>query len=160
PPPRSGRLSFRRHPKAEIGALQVIGFLRHLNHELKGPCALPWDLLNTHRAQRTKQFVDGVDPLYLFFLPAYAPELKPVEYAWHYLKMNRLAKRPTFEIAELTALTHGHARSLQCNEPMFRFFRRLRPLSLRLSLGITYAGINGWLRASLLWRVVDFSATP
>jgi len=126
------RLYFRLHPKADIGALQVIGFLRHLNQELKGPCVLLWDRLNAHRAKRTRQFVDGVDHLHPFFLPAYAPELNPVEYAWGYLKMNPLANRPAFETAELAALTHRHARSLQRNEPLLRSFLRHSPLFLRL----------------------------
>jgi transposase len=126
------RLSFRLHPKAEIGALPVIGFLRPLNQELKGPCVLLWDRLNAHRAKRTTQFVDRVDHLHPFFLPAYAPELNPVEYAWAYLKMNPLANRPAFETAELAALTHRHARSLQRNEPLLRSFLRHSPLFLHL----------------------------
>ena len=83
PPRRDGaRLYFRLHPQAEIGTAQVIGFLRHLNQELKGPCVLLWDRLNAHRAKRTAQFVASVQHLHTFFLPAYAPELNPVEYAW------------------------------------------------------------------------------
>lgn len=126
------RLYFRLHPKADIGALQVIGFLRHLNQELKGPCVLLWDRLNAHRAKRTTQFVDDVDHLHPFFLPAYAPELNPVEYAWGYLKMNPLANRPAFETEELAAMTHRHARSLQRNESLLRSFLRHSPLFLRL----------------------------
>ena len=126
------RLYFRLHPKAEIDALRVIGFLRPLNQELNAPCVLLWDRLNAHRAKRTAQFVEGVDHLHTFFLPAYAPELNPVEYAWGYLKMNPLANRPAFETKELAALTHRHARSLQSNEPLLRSFLRHSPLFLRL----------------------------
>jgi transposase len=126
------RLYFRLHPKAEIGTRQVIGFLRQLNQELKGPCVLVWDRLNAHRAKRTAQFVASVHHLHTFFLPAYAPELNPVEYAWGYLKMNPLANRPTFETTELAALTHRHARALQSNEPLLRSFLRHSPLFLRL----------------------------
>ena len=74
----------------------------------------------------------GVGHLHTFFLPAYAPELNPVEYAWSYLKMNPLANWPTFEIAELAALTHRHARSLQRDELLLRSFLRHSPLFLRL----------------------------
>ena len=126
------RLYFRLHPQAEIGAAQVIGFLRHLNQELKGPWVLVWDRLNAHRAKRTAQFVESVYHLHTFFLPAYAPELNPVEYAWSYLKMNPLANRPAFETAELAAMTHRHARALQRDEPLLRSFLRHSPLFLRL----------------------------
>jgi putative transposase len=126
------RLYFRLHPKAEIGTRQVIGFPRHLNQELHRPWWLLWDRLNAHRVKRTAQLVEGVDHLHPFFLPAYAPELNPVEYACGYLKMNPLANRPTFETAELAALTHRHARAVQSNELLLRSFLRHSPLFLRL----------------------------
>ena len=133
PPRRDGaRFYFRLHPQAEIGALRVIGFLRHLNQELKGPCVLVWDRLNAHRAKRTSQFVASIGRLHTYFLPAYAPELNPVEYAWGYLKMNPLANRPTFEAAELAAITHRHARTMQRDETLLRSFLRHSPLFLRL----------------------------
>jgi transposase len=126
------RLYFRLHPNAEIGTRQVIGFLRHLNQELKGPGVLVWDRLNAHRAKRTAQFVADADHLYPFFLPAYAPELNPVEYAWGYLKMNPLANWPAFEVEDLAAITHRHARALQTNEALLRSFLRHSPLLLHL----------------------------
>jgi len=126
------RLYFRLHPQAEIGARPVIGFLRHLNQELKGPCVLLWDRLNAHRAKRTRRFVEGVDHLHPLFLPAYAPELNPVEYAWSYLKMNPLANWPALEVEDLAAMTHRHARALQTNESLLRSFLRHSPLFLRL----------------------------
>jgi transposase len=132
--PRRDRvqLYFRLHPKTEVRARQVIAFLHQLNQELKGPCVLVWDRLNAHRAKRTAQFVASVHHLHTFFLPAYAPELNPVEYAWGYLKMNPLANRPTFESDELAALTRRHTRALQRDEPLLRSFLHHRPLFLRL----------------------------
>ncbi len=126
------RLYFRLHANAEVGARQVIGFLRHLDKELKGPCVLLWDRLNAHRAKRTRQFVEASGHLHPVFLPAYAPELNPVEYAWGYLKMNPLANWPAFEIEDLAAVTHRHARALQTKESLLRSFLRHSPLFLRL----------------------------
>jgi transposase len=134
PPRRDGvRLYFRLHPHAEIRAPQIIGFLRHLNQELQGPCVLVWDRLNAHRAQRTAQFVASLHHLHTFFLPAYAPELNPVECAWSYLKMNPLANRPAFETEELAAMTRRSTRALQRNEPLLRSFLKHSPLFLRLT---------------------------
>lgn len=126
------RLYFRLHSNAEIGARQVIGFLRHLDQELKGPCVLLWDRLNAHRAKRTRRFVESAAHLHPFFLPAYAPELNPVEYAWSYLKMNPLANWPAFKVEDLAAMAHRHARALQTNEALLRSFLRHSPLFLRL----------------------------
>jgi transposase len=133
PPRRDGaRLYFRLHPQAEIDTARVIGFLRHLNQELNGPCVLIWDRLNAHRAKRTAQFVASVHQMHTFFLPAYAPELNPVEYAWSYLKMNPLANRPAFETKELADMTRRSTRATQRNEPLLRSFLRHSPLFLRL----------------------------
>ena len=132
-PRRDGaRLYFRLHPQAEIGTARVLDFLRHLNQELQGPCVLVWDRLNAHRAKRTAQFVASLHHLHPFFLPAYAPELNPVEYAWSYLKMNPLANRPAFDTDELAAMTRRSTRALQRNEPLLRSFLRHSPLFLRL----------------------------
>ena len=127
------RLYFRLHPQTDISRDQVIAFLGHLNQELQGPTILVWDRLHAHRAKRTTQFVARLRHLQTFFLPAYAPELNPVEYAWGYLKMNPFANRPTFEIAQLTALTRRHTRLLQRNEPLLRSFLHHSPLFLRLT---------------------------
>jgi transposase len=133
PPRRDGaRLYFRLHPQTEISTVRVIGFLRHLNQELAGPCVLVWDRLNAHRARRTTQFVASIHQMHTFFLPAYAPELNPVEYAWSYLKMNPLANRPAFETEELAAMARRSTRALQRNEPLLRSFLRHSPLFLRL----------------------------
>jgi hypothetical protein len=51
-------------------------------------------------------------------LPAYAPELNPVECAWSYLKMNPLANRPAFDTDWLAAMTRRSTRALQRNEPL------------------------------------------
>ena len=126
------RLYFRLHPHAEIRSQQIIDFLRYLNQELRGPCLLIWDRLNAHRAKRTTQFVARLHHLHTFFLPAYAPELNPVEYAWGYLKMNPLANRPTFQTEELATMTRRSTRALQRNEPLLRSFLRHSPLFLRL----------------------------
>jgi hypothetical protein len=129
------RLYSRLHPKAEIGARQVAGLLRQLNQELKQPCVLVWDCLNAHRAKRTRQFAEDSNSLHPFFLPANAPELNPVKYAWGYLKMNPLANQPTFEIEKLAAPAHRHTRSLQSNGLLLRSFPRHSPLFLRPRLG-------------------------
>ena len=47
------------------------------------------------------------------FLPAYAPDLNPIEYAWCYLKMNPLANSPHFDLPALTHTTRRQARSPQ-----------------------------------------------
>ena len=127
------RLYFRLYPNANIQAPHVIGFLRYLDQELQGSWLLVWDRLNAHRAKITAQWIATRKTLRTVFLPAYAPELNPVEYAWGYLKMNPLANLAFAETQQLARATHRHARSLQKKQTLLRSFIRHSPLSLRLT---------------------------
>ena len=55
--------------------------------QLDAPIVLVWDNLNVHKVPELKQFIeDHADWLTVFYLPAYAPELNPVEGVWSHLK--------------------------------------------------------------------------
>jgi len=47
--------------------------------------------------------------------------------------MNPLANWPAFQIEDLAAMTHRHARALRTNESLLRSFLCHSPLFLRLS---------------------------
>jgi transposase len=104
---------FRLHPNADIHTQQVISFLRHMDRELNGPWLLLWDRLNAHRARQTMQFLPSRSDPRPYFLPAYAPDLNQIEYAWYYLKMNPLANSPHFDLPALTDTTRRQARAPQ-----------------------------------------------
>jgi len=81
---------FRVFPGA-IRAPQVVEFLTHLLRHLKGPVLVIWDGLPVHRSGTVKDFVaEQRGRLQLERLPAYAPELNPVEYLWGYWKQHEL----------------------------------------------------------------------
>ena len=70
---------------------QVIQFLQHLLRHLPGQWRAIWDGLPTHRSRRVRAFVaEQGGRLELEFLPAYAPELNPVEDLWGYGKDHEL----------------------------------------------------------------------
>jgi transposase len=74
-----------------IGSLEVIDFLKHLRRYLSGALLIIWDGLQSHRSKLVKQFVATQHGMIeLEFLPAYAPELNPVEYLWGYWKLREL----------------------------------------------------------------------
>jgi transposase len=124
------RFYFRLHPNADIHAGQVISFLRSLDRELHGPWLLLWDRLNAHRARRTTQFLVSRSYPQAYFLPAYAPDLNPIEYAWCHLKMNPLANSPHFDLPALTRTTRRHARALQRKPDLLGSFLSHSPLFL------------------------------
>ncbi len=81
---------FRLFP-GSIRAPQVVEFLAHLLRHVRGKMLVIWDGLPVHRSRLVKQFVAGQDArLQLERLPAYAPELNPVEYLWGYWKQHEL----------------------------------------------------------------------
>jgi transposase len=74
-----------------IKSPQVIDFLKALLRHLPGPLLILWDGAAIHRSKAVKEFVATTDGrLMLAGLPAYAPELNPVEYLWAHLKEHEI----------------------------------------------------------------------
>lgn len=81
---------FRLFPGA-IRAPQVLQFLEHLLRHLPGKLLVIWDGLPSHRSRAVRAFVTAQQGrLTLEFLPAYAPELNPVEFLWGHWKQHEL----------------------------------------------------------------------
>ena len=93
-----------------IRAPQVVGFLAHLLRQLPGRLQVIWDRSKTHRSRLVGEFVAGQrGRLALDYLPAYAPELNPVEYIWGYWKHHELNELPNFCPHDFSQLSY-HAR--------------------------------------------------
>ena len=81
---------FRLFPGA-IRSPQIIEFLAHLLRHVPGKLLIVWDGLPAHRSRAVWDFVQQQrGRLWLEFLPAYAPELNPVEYLWSHWKQHEL----------------------------------------------------------------------
>jgi hypothetical protein len=62
---------------------QVVEFLAHLVQQLAGPLLIVWDRFPAHRSRLVAELVEFLEgQIVLEYLPAYAPELNPVEYLW------------------------------------------------------------------------------
>jgi transposase len=81
---------FRLFPGA-IRSPQIIEFLSHLLRHIPGKLLIVWDGLPGHRSRITWEFIrQQRGRLWVEFLPAYAPELNPVEYLWSHWKQHEL----------------------------------------------------------------------
>ena len=82
------------------------------HHQLGGPIVLVWDNLNTHTSRAMQELIAARLWLTVYQLPAYAPELNPVEAVWSHLKRSlaNLAKR---NLGQLTALIKTRLRRMQ-----------------------------------------------
>ena len=77
--------------RKSIRSPQVIEFLRHLKRYLRGPVLVIWDRLSAHKSRMTQQWIEEQKGwIVTEYLPAYAPELNPVEYLWGYWKHHEL----------------------------------------------------------------------
>lgn len=101
---------FRLYP-GSIRSTQVVEFLSHLMRHIPKDMLVIWDGLKSHRSRLVKEFVAEQDGrLTLEYLPAYAPELNPVEYLWGYWKQHEL---PNFCPKTFTELSFHAVRALK-----------------------------------------------
>jgi len=91
PQGRRTRLFFSLHA-GTVNSERVTAFLRGLRRHVHGRVVLLWDGLPAHRSRYTAAFLARQKTwLQVERLPAYAPELNPVEYLWAHLTATDLA---------------------------------------------------------------------
>lgn len=61
------------------------------HQQLGAPIVLVWDNLNVHKDRRLREFINTHDWITCYFLPAYAPDLNPVEGVWSPLRRSSQA---------------------------------------------------------------------
>ena len=74
-----------------VGKEETVVFLAHLVQRIAAPLLVIWDRLPAHRSRLVGEFLDQLNGyVAIEYLPAYAPELNPVEYLWGYWKHHQL----------------------------------------------------------------------
>ena len=131
PDGRRARLGFQ----VRLGTyndVAVIEFLGQLRRHLRGAkVTLLWDGLPSHRSARMRAYL-GTQRRWLVVeqLPAYAPELNPVEGLWGYLKGSRLAGLLADRLEQVIDAANGGIASLRRKRSLFFSFLRRSGLSL------------------------------
>lgn len=81
---------FRLYPGA-VKSPQVVEFLKALVRHIETPLLIVWDRLAAHRSRLVRDYLDSLQGhIQVEYLPAYSPELNPVEYIWAYWKQHEL----------------------------------------------------------------------
>ncbi|MEV6535784.1 transposase [Streptomyces sp. NPDC051639] len=109
------RLRVHRDGKNERRSMGEHDYIRLLDgvHQLvKAPIVLVWDRLNTHVSRAMRKMIDERDWLTVFLLPAYSPELNPVEGLWAHVKRS-LANLASVALDRLEALVRNRLKRLQ-----------------------------------------------
>jgi putative transposase len=82
------------------------------HQQLGGPIVVVWDNLNTHTSAEMRRLVAARPWLTVFYLPAYAPELNPVEGVWAHMKKS-LADLAMRTVDQLVALVKNRLKRMQ-----------------------------------------------
>ncbi len=82
--------------EASFNSAGVIGFLKQLLGSIEGKVMVMWDGAPIHRSKEVRHFLSeqgegAAERLLLVRLPAYSPDLNPVEGVWSHLKGVELA---------------------------------------------------------------------
>jgi len=93
---------------------KAVAFLQNLRRHVRGKVALLWDGLPAHRSGKVKQHIASQDHwLMVERLPAYAPELNPVEALWSAINAKATANYSPDTIDELDAQLTSAVRLLR-----------------------------------------------
>lgn len=104
---------FRLFPGAIKGP-QLVEFLRALRRQIPGRLLIVWDGLQAHKSRVVRRYVEASDgAIQLEFLPAYAPELNPVEYVWGYLKRHEIGNLCATNLHQVSDFARRRLRSMQ-----------------------------------------------
>lgn len=127
------RAYFALQVEASFDGERILHFLQQLARTLRVPLALIWDRLQAHRGQPVAGWLARHrHRVQAHLLPAYAPELNPVELIWAYAKTNPMANYAPTELADLVTQAQWTTLGIAQDEPLLRSFLHHSPLSLRL----------------------------
>lgn len=93
----------RKGEKKGFDEHDYIRLLDAAHQRLRAPIVLVWDNLNTHRSATMRRLIRSRVWLTVFYLPATAPELNPVEGVWSVMKSGlvNLVKRDVDQLRDL-----------------------------------------------------------
>lgn len=113
---------FMRTKRGAVHAEQFVSFLAHLQRHMRGRVIVIWDNLHGHRSTLVRQWAQRHPRCHLTYLPAYAPELNPVEALWAWLKGTRLANYSREDLDPLADEVRRGARAVRQRPDLLRSF--------------------------------------
>ncbi|MFG2833100.1 transposase [Streptomyces sp. NPDC048434] len=98
--------------RRSMGERDFIALIDGAHQLVKAPILLVWDRLNTHVSHAMRELIDQRDWLTVFLLPAYSPELNPVEGVWAHIK-HSLANLAVMALDHLEVIVRQRLKRLQ-----------------------------------------------
>ena len=134
PAGRRVRGFFRLLENQNFNTDACIAFLEQLKQNIKGNITLVWDRLLAHKSKKMLSYLDRQTRLKVHYLPAYAPELNPVEYMWSYLKSNPMANRSHFDSSSLKVKAKAAMCEIRTDSDLLKSFIKHSPLGRAIRL--------------------------
>jgi putative transposase len=93
----------RKGERRSFAETDYAALLDAAHQQLGGPIVLIWDNLNTHTSAAMRALIAARDWLHVIRLPAYAPDLNPVEHVWSHVKrsLGNLAVRGVDDLVSI-----------------------------------------------------------
>ena len=134
--PRRQRLGLYVHLYGDtsIRDTQVRAFLGDVHRHLRGHIIVVWDRLNAHRSRAMRAYAEKRPWLTLESLPAYAPDLNPIEGVWAYVKHRRLANHAVDDLETLTKTVAAEISRARTPPQRLQGFVRHTGLPIRFQL--------------------------
>lgn len=111
---------FASDPYEYFTTEKVVGFLRDLLKHLRGKVIVIWDGGPNHKGPLMRQFLTRNKRLRLERLPAYSPDLNPVETVWSWLKYGQLANYVPPDVNRLEDWVIEYLIQLKCDPGLLR----------------------------------------
>lgn len=116
--------------RENIRAENVVDFLRRLRRKIRRSLIVVWDRWSVHRSAARGILAAGWKRIEFEPLPAYAPELNPVEAMWSHAKYAKLANYVPDDADDLAAAVHASLKDQSQNHRLKRSYFKTAQLRL------------------------------
>jgi len=97
--------------------------LHVLGQQIRQPLLVIWDGLSAHHSVLVRDYLEALNSaIQIEQLPAYAPELNPIEYIRGHLKHHELGNRCAADFHDLKSGARNRPRSMQRRPTLIRAF--------------------------------------
>lgn len=129
--PARGRIStpFQIHDD-QIRTDEVMAFIGQLRRRYQRPLIICWDRWQVHRSAARRLAASRTRNIVFEWLPAYAPELNPVEARWSHAKVAKLANFVPDDTPDLKRSVRATLKGQSINHRLKRSYFKTAKLNL------------------------------
>jgi transposase len=129
-PTRTRIGSYFNVQRENIRGHNVVDFLRRLRRKIRRPLIIVWDRWSVHRSAARRIAAARWKHIEFEPLPAYAPELNPVEAMWGHAKFAKLANYVPDDVDDLDAAVRSSLKDQSRNHRLKRSYFKTANLRL------------------------------